>query len=270
MFDAHTHLDNEILFPNWRKHLDCFIQSWWKWLVTVWTDAESIMRNVTISRTVDDEDIPCLVKSTAWYHPSVVINDIITDENLNDTLISLYESYSNHDMHIVAIGECWIDLHYEWSRDSLLMQQKLFAWQCQLALQLGLPLVIHSRDAFEETMIVLRDFPDLVVYFHCRWYWKDELEQVLSSFSTAYIWFCWNVTYKNSAALRESLSLVPVDSLLLETDAPYLTIQEKRGQFNAPDFIWHLYKYVAEYLSLDCDDLIDITGDNFRRIYQLW
>ena len=88
-----------------------------------------------------------------------------------------------------------------------------------------MPVVVHARDAFEETLAVVQDYADVTYYFHCWGYGHEEVEVLLESLPDVYIGFCGNVTYKNATVLRESLQVVPIDRLLLETDAPYLAPQ---------------------------------------------
>ena len=80
----------------------------------------------------------------------------------------LKDLYTQHREHIVGIGECGIDLHYENKDTSLVLQQEVFEQHCDLAQELDLPVVIHSRDGFPETFDVLKKYPDLTIYFHCR------------------------------------------------------------------------------------------------------
>jgi len=111
----------------------------------------------------------------------------LTFDNLDSKMRELHDLYDNHEDCIVAIGESGIDLHYDNAYATLALQQSVLMAQCELALQLGLPIVIHSRNAFLETMSVLSDFPDLVVYFHCRSYGPLELDEVFTVFHDPYI-----------------------------------------------------------------------------------
>jgi TatD DNase family protein len=105
----------------------------------------------------------------------------------------------------------------------LAVQQELFVKHCELAQELKLPLVIHSRDGFQETLDILQNYKDLVIYFHCRGYGPEEYKILENMFPKLFIGFCGNVTYKKAQALRDTLDIVSDDKLLLETDAPYLS-----------------------------------------------
>jgi TatD DNase family protein len=77
---------------------------------------------------------------------------------------------------VVAIGECGIDLHFPGAPESLDLQKKLFALHCELAQELNLPIIVHSRDGFAPTLEVLQNYPEIKVYFHCRGYGPEEVE----------------------------------------------------------------------------------------------
>lgn len=170
---------------------------------------------------------------------------------------------------IVAVGECGIDLHYENAEKTLQTQQAVLAEHGRLAMGYGLPMVVHSRDAFVETMDVLMEFPDLTVYMHCWGYGPEEVEEFLKRCPHGYIGFCGNITYPKADQLRASLQVVPMDRLVLETDAPYLTPQTVRGQKNRPALITHTYDFVAAELDMEADILKRQVTKNFYRLYGL-
>ncbi len=269
MIDAHTHLTMDVFRDKRMEILSDFVSMGWTWLVSIWMDTVANNRVLQLCNNAEEADIPCIVKSTIGRHPYEVVNGTIKENNFMLSIQALDLLLQNHENHIVAIGECGVDLHYDNGKETLLAQQQLFALQCQLALQRWLPVVIHSRDAFEETCIVLQDFPGLDIYFHCRWYWPEQVEKVQEWFPGSYIWYCGNVTYKNATQLRDSLKITPQDSLLLETDAPYLAPQAVRWQTNSPLYISHLYDFVAEELDKDKTSLINEVTKNFLWFYHL-
>jgi TatD DNase family protein len=123
--------------------------------------------------------------------------------------------------HIVAIGECGIDLHYP--GDPLIkLQQELFARQCELARLYDLPVVIHSRDGYQETIDVLKDFADIKIYFHCYGYGEFEMQELQKAYKNIRFGFDGNITYPKAQNLRDALAACKRSNMLLETDAPYL------------------------------------------------
>jgi len=171
----------------------------------------------------------CIVKTTLGRHPLECVDGTIVAENISAKMQRLKELYLHNTPYVVAIGECGFDVHYPNGSETLETQKKLFIQHCNLAREVDLPLVVHSRDAFDQTLDVLKGYRDLIVYFHCRGYGPEELKKLQEAgFRKLYIGCCGNITYKKNDALHESLRLVPLDSLLLETDAPYLTPQVLR------------------------------------------
>jgi len=269
MIDAHTHLNDEKLFPSWKKHVDEFVYVWGHGLVTVTIDEASAKRNILVCEEVESLDLPCLVKTTLWYHPYEVVRWAITKKNMADAFWSMLSLYEEHSEMVVALGECGVDLHYDGASKTLGLQQELFAVHCQRALETGMPVVVHSRDAFEETLVVAQDFPDLRFYFHCWGYDAAQLEILFSVLSDVYVGFCGNVSYKKADPLRASLAAMPLDRLLLETDAPYLSPQVKRGETNQPSYVSFLYDYVADLLWKDPSSLKQAVSKNFMDLYNL-
>jgi len=152
------------------------------------------------------------------------VTEHITSDNLEELIHALKEQYLSHKSLVYAIGECGTDAHYDGGQ-TIAFQQKVFDFQCKLARKYQLPIVVHSRDDFEGSLEVLKNYPDLKIYFHCWGYGPREIEILQKLFPKLRIGFCGNVSYKKAENLRESLAVVQSSSLLLETDAPYLSPQ---------------------------------------------
>lgn len=277
--DAHTHLNADELFPSRKEHLQSFIAAWWIGLINVWVDHERNKRWLLIAEEAKELfGDHCLVKATLWWHPSLVsFGTVRSEEQIQIYIQQLAEDLQSQRNHVVAIGECGLDAHYPgWGKEHLLLQQSFFSAQLSLAEQYWLPVVIHSRDAFAETMEVLQAFSRLPVYMHCWWYGVGELEALIESMPTLRIWFCGNLSYPKATALRESLDfLVGHDSfvdkrcwLLLETDAPWLTVQSKRGQMNMPSYIPELYRFAAHHLWWTNEQLTQRVYRDFTRLLE--
>lgn len=96
------------------------------------------------------------------------MENIVTSENITEKIERLKQLYSDNKQYVVAIGECGIDLHYPNSLETLEVQKQLFIEHCKIAREFNLPLMVHSRDAFEQTFEILKNYSDLTIYFHCR------------------------------------------------------------------------------------------------------
>ena len=265
IFDSHTHLNQEELFKNREELLLNFIKKWWKGLINAW--ANRIYNNnwIYISEKTKKSHPEIFVKCALWWHPCDVEQIGL---NYKETKQELKEGIIKNKEYVVAIGECWIDLHYDPEWKTLELQQQYFESQCELAEELDLPIMIHSRDAFNQTYEILKRHKDITIYIHCRWYWADEIKKMLNTFNTLFIWFCWNITYKNAENLRESIKILPLKNLLIETDAPYLSPQWFRWTLNAPERVQEIGKYIWELLWVSEEQLWEQVKDNFFRLYK--
>lgn len=265
IIDAHTHLNTNQLFWNYKKYLENFEKTWWKILINAWANNEYNQKWIQMAKESINDFPNLTVKTAIWRHPC----DIPQNESdflplLND-LETLYEE--NKD-HIVAIGECWIDLHFP-DNPTVEVQQNALKLQAELAKKLNLPLMIHSRDGFHETMEVLKDFPDLKIYFHARGYWKDELEECENTFPNLRIG-CTNVIeYPSAEKIRESIHNIKTAKILTETDAPFLPPQTMRGQQNEPAYVTYVYEKLCSLLDIEQIDLEKIVKENTKLLYNL-
>ncbi len=264
LVDAHTHLNGDELYPQWQEHLSAFVQAWGIWLLNSWASDIYNVRGIEIAQQASG----CFVKASIGYHPWCCDDGEINWENIQQKIIDLKQLYTKNKEYIGAIGECGIDTYYPGSETSLSLQKQLFILQCDLARELDLPLVVHIRKDFDTGLEILRNYSDLSIHFHCFSFWPDEIGklQALKN-KKLFIGFCGNVTYKNAQNLRDSLAKVPLDQLLLETDAPRLSPQAVRGTINFPVNIWHTYLFVAEYLHIDLQTLADHLEKNFTAFY---
>lgn len=167
----------------------------------------------------------------------------------------------------VAIGECGLDFYRDLSpRDA---QRRAFAQQISMALELGLPLVIHDRNAHQETAAILQEHDASRVggVLHCFSGGLDLARQVLDL--GFYIGITGTITYKNAGVLRELTRLVPAERLMLETDCPYLSPLPYRGKPNQPAYLEHTNAGLAQAMGLSPADTAALTTANTRRMYRL-
>jgi TatD DNase family protein len=172
---------------------------------------------------------------------------------------------------VVAYGEIGLDYHYNHSNPE---QQRLrFREQIQLARELKLPVIIHTREAQDDTIRILKEerASEIGGVFHCfsgdAWLAKDALELGF------YLSFSGILTFQNATMLREIARTVPVDRLLIETDCPYLTPIPHRGKRNEPAYVTHVAETLATITSngttLTADDIGRLTSDNARRLFKI-
>jgi TatD DNase family protein len=167
---------------------------------------------------------------------------------------------------IVALGETGLDYHYDNSpRD---VQREVFARQLRLATKLGLPVIIHSREADEETVEILRaeyEGAPRGGVMHCFGGGLKMAEEVLAL--GFHISFAGNVTFKKADALREAALAVPFDRLLVETDCPYLSPVPFRGRRNEPAHVVETARFLAGLRGVGAEELGRVTSENFARLF---
>jgi TatD DNase family protein len=171
-----------------------------------------------------------------------------------------------------AVGETGLDYYY--TAETAADQKRLFAEHCALAAEFGKPVVVHSRDADEDTVAILRDYaeswkgaPDRPGVLHCFTRERPFARQVLDL--GLMISFSGIVTFGNADPLREVASYVPDDRLLIETDSPYLTPVPMRGRRNEPAYVVHVAKQLAELKGTSLESMANLTAGNARRLFGL-
>jgi len=164
---------------------------------------------------------------------------------------------------VVALGECGLDYHYDKSDRSA--QQDRFRAHLQAAAQAGLPVVIHTRDAEEDTVAILREAPQVTGVLHCftgsRWLAEQGL--ALGYF----ISLSGIVTFRNARDLQETAKVVPDDKLLVETDSPFLAPVPNRGKTCEPAFVADTAAFVAALREVEPEQLARQTTANFFRLF---
>lgn len=164
---------------------------------------------------------------------------------------------------VVAIGETGLDYH--WCKGDLAWQHQRFALHIEAANRSGLPLVVHTRDAAEDTMRLLREHQAHAGVIHC--FTEDVRIAKLALDLGFYISFSGIVTFKNATAIQEAARYVPLDRLLVETDSPYLAPVPKRGKPNEPAYVRHTAGFVAELRGDTLENIARATTENFFRLF---
>lgn len=265
IIDAHTHLNTDQLFSDYKKYLQNFEKIWWKIVVNAWANNEYNEKWIQIAKE-SISDFPWLtVKTAIWRHPCDIPHNQSDFLPLLDELEKVYQE--NKD-YIVAIWECGIDLHFP-DNPSLEVQQYALKSQWELARKLNLPLMIHSRDAFNETMEILKDFSDLKIYFHSRWYWPNELAEAEKTFPNLRLWFTNVIEYPSASNIRDAIYNIKTSKILTETDAPFLPPQTMRGQQNEPAYVTYVYEKLCEILGIEKNELEKIIEENTKFLYNI-
>ncbi len=252
LVDSHCHLD----FPDFAAELDAVVararEAGVGRMLTICTRLSKFDEVLGVAERF--ERMFCSVgvhPHEAAHEPDIALDRIVT--------------LAKHPK-VVGIGEAGLDYYYDKSPHD--KQQEVFRLHIEAARQSGLPLIVHSRDADEDTVALLREGAEkggLKGVIHCftaTQYLADAALEMGFFISLSGI-----VTFKNAEALRAVAKTVPLDRLLVETDAPYLAPMPMRGKRNEPSFVRHTATYVADMLGIPFDELAGRTTANFNRLF---
>jgi TatD DNase family protein len=243
--DAHCHLQ----LAGGAEHVARARDAGVDWMVCVGTDLATSQEALEIADAEPD------VYATVGLHPHDA-SKLAAEWGMLEPLSAVERC--------VAIGECGFDLYYEHSpRDE---QETAFRWQIRLARDRALPLVIHSRDAWDDTFRVLDDegVPAATV-FHC--FTGGPAEAVAALDRGCHLSFSGIVSFKNAHALREAARLAPADRILVETDSPYLAPEPYRGKTNEPAYVVAVGEALARARGVDVVEVAAQTRENAARVF---
>jgi len=186
------------------------------------------------------------------------------DDRAEETLVELCKSSKK----VIAWGEIGLDFYYDHSpRD---VQREVFKRQIRMARKLKLPIIIHSRDADDETVEILTEecsYPDFKGIMHC-FGGTAEMAEALMKIGFL-ISFAGNVTFKKAENLRDAARVVPLEKLLIETDCPFLTPIPFRGLRNEPMYVAETARFLAEFYGVELEKLANQTTRNFLDFFEL-
>ena len=254
LIDSHCHLTFEGLHETLEDVLQRSranaVDTW----VTIGTNQAQSLDAVTLAQRVEG------IHATVGLHPHEA-------KDLSDALMTQMEAWASLEC-VVALGEMGLDYYYDFSpRDR---QAQAFAEQLALAARLNMPVVIHTRDAFDETLGILKDFDGALdrVVLHC---FTGDVEQARAGLDRGYfISFSGVVTFKNARSVREAALYVPMDRLMIETDCPYLSPAPMRKQkVNEPALLIHTARFLAQLKQVDLAELAQQTRHNTQHFYGL-
>lgn len=211
-------------------------------IITSGADKESNEESLKLSQMYDN------VFCTLGIHPEGI------DENIEENIKFIEENIKN----IVAIGEIGLDYYY--SKDNKNKQKEIFIKQLDLALKYNLPVVIHSRDADEDTYNILKEYPTLKKDIHCYSY---SLESALKYIKiNSKIGIGGVVTFKNAKNIINVVKNIPLEYILLETDSPWLSPEPFRGKSNEPYNCFYVASKIAEIKNISQEKVFEITTKN--------
>lgn len=186
-------------------------------------------------------------------------------DEVDEKVLEEYRRLVRENPKVKAIGEIGLDYHYEdIPRD---IQQRAFRMQMELARELNLPVIVHEREAHEDGMRIVEEFPEVKGVFHC-YSGSAEMAKWLVSRGW-YVGFTGVLTFKNARKAVETAQAVPLERIVLETDCPYMSPEPFRGKRNDPSRLYRMAEKLAELRGLTVEEIHTITMENGKRLYRI-
>jgi TatD DNase family protein len=251
MIDSHCHLDHAPLFDNLNDILNRSKEVGIKKLLTICTTLESF-KNIENILIIDD-----MIYGTFGIHPHET-------ENNDVSKITIIESIKKNPK-LIGVGETGLDFYYNHSKKN--KQIDSFKKHIEAAIEINLPIIVHSRNAEEETFNILNEYkkhkPKILMHcFTGTYKFYKQMEELDSYFSASGI-----ITFNSSKDLQNTLSKIPNNKLLVETDSPFLAPVPMRGKKNEPSFIKYTLKKLADIKNIDVSEMVNLTTKNFNNLF---
>ncbi len=251
LFDTHTHLDDEKFDIDRDELIESLKSQGLTLLVNIGANMKTSEASVALAEKYD------FIYATVGVHP----ND--TGDMTENDLARLKEMASHEK--VVAIGEIGLDYHYDEPKPEI--QKVWFKKQLLLAKELGLPYVIHDRDAHADVLEIIRDIGYTNGVMHC-FSGSAEMAKEVTKMGM-YVSIAGQVTFKNAPKVQAVAMSVPLDKLLIETDSPYLTPEPFRGKRNNSAYVRYTAEKIAELRGMTFEDVAKQTMENGKRFYNI-
>ena len=252
LFDTHAHL-NDPAFDADRKEL----------MEGLAAKGIGFVMNAGCS-LCSSRDIVEMAEQYPWLYASVGSHPDSADE-VNDEVLEEYRELCKLSDKVKAIGEIGLDYYYEDIPREI--QQKAFRSQMALARELDLPVIVHERDAHNDGILIVKEFPTVKGVFHC-YSGSAEMARQLVNMGW-YIGFTGVLTFKNARKAVETAQSIPLDRIVLETDCPFMAPEPFRGKRNDPGYLYRMAEKLAELRGISVEEVHTITTENGKRLYRI-
>ena len=252
LFDTHAHMDSRSFNEDREALLQSLPDQGIGLLMNPGCSLESSKKAVALAREYD------YIYAAVGSHPDAA-------DEVNDAVLEEYQVLCKLNPKVKAIGEIGLDYHYEDIPRAL--QKKAFMAQMELARELNLPVIVHERDAHEDGLAIIKQFPEVTGVFHC---YSGSAQMALELTKLGwYIGFTGVLTFKNARRAIEAAQAIPLERIVLETDCPYMSPEPFRGRRNDPGKLYRMAEKLAEIRGISPEEAQAITLENGKRLYRI-
>lgn len=253
IFESHAHYDDEAFNKDRDALLESLEEKGIGYVINVGSSLKTTENTIALTEKYS------FVYGAAGVHPS-------DTGELNEENFLWLKQQCTHPK-IVAVGE--IGLDYYWDKPDRETQKKWFERQLQLAKEVKLPIIIHSREAAKDTLDMMKTVraDELDGVIHCYSYTREMAREYLDM--NYYFGIGGVVTFQNGKKLKEVVAYIPIEKILLETDSPYLSPVPYRGKRNSSLYLPFIAKQIAQIKGMDYDEVVDITMQNAKRLFRI-
>ncbi|MBO5130101.1 MAG: TatD family hydrolase [Oscillospiraceae bacterium] len=252
LFDTHAHMDDRAFDTDREQLLAALPGQQLALVMNPGCSLDSSRNAVKLANSCD------YIYAAVGSHPDAA-------DEVNEEVLEEYRTLCKLNPKVRAIGEIGLDYHYEDIPREI--QLRAFRAQMELARELGLPAIVHEREAHEDGMQVVRDFPEVTGVFHCYSGSAEMARQLVDK--GWYIGFTGVLTFKNARKAVEVAASIPLERIVLETDCPYMSPEPFRGKRNDPGKIYRMAEKLAEIRGLSVEEIHRITLENGKRLYRI-
>lgn len=253
-FESHAHYEDE----KFDQDRDTILKEIYDFGVTkcinIGTSVETNLKSIELANKYD------YIYASIGIHPEEI------NENTYKEDIDNLRKLIKENKKIVAIGE--IGLDYYWNKENKELQKEVFTKQIELANELNLPIIIHTRDAIQDMVDIIRSgIFKVKAVLHCCPFNIELVKAGLEN--NFYIAFGGTCTFKNSKNADEIINKVPIENILIETDSPYLSPEPKRGTRNDSRNLEYVVKKISQVKGLTCEKVAEVTFDNAKKFFSI-
>ena len=244
IIDTHTHIYDK----QFEDVIDR-IENQLEGIVSIGFDLESSQKSVELAKKYN------FIHAVVGVHP-------VDISKYNDEVEKEIEKLALNEEKVVAIGE--IGLDYHWMADPKDVQAEGFRKQMALAEKVKKPVVIHTREALQDTLDILAEFPNVGGILHC---YPGSYEAAKPFLDRYFLGIGGTLTFKNNRKTKELVEVLPLEKIVIETDCPYLTPVPFRGKRNEPIYTSYVAEEIARIKNISVEEVIKITTENAKKIY---